>query len=209
MEEESFKGLDDATLIQRTLQGDGRAYEQLIFRHQDEVYAVVLPIVKDERAAKEIRDDAFSKAWEGLSAFRGDAKFSTWVITFAQNLCADYFRTRKKARQRTAMSLDTPVETEKGEVVYPQLPDPTPSVLDNLIRAETEAETQQKVMDALSTLDEETYRWMVLHWIKHKSYPEIETIEGVPEETIKTRCRRAREALGNIPELRRYFEREL
>ena len=206
--EESFKGLDDAALIQRALRTppDGRAYRQLIFRHQQEVYAIVFSSVKDARTAKELTKDAFSKGWEKLSTFRGDnnATFSTWVITLAQNLCTDYHRTRKRERERTAMSLDTPVETAEGEFVYPELPTPTPSPLDNLIRAES----QQAVQDALDTLDEETREWMELHYIQGKTYPEIEEMTGVSAETIKTRCRRAKEALRNKPALRQHLEGE-
>ena len=193
-EAQPLEELDDATLVQRALRTppDGRAYRQLIFRHEQEVYAIVFSSVKDARAAKELTKDVFSKGWEKLPTFRGDSEFSTWVITLAQNLCTDYHRTRKRERERTAMSLDTPVETAEGEFVYPELPTPTPSPLDNLIRAES----QQAVQDALDTLDEETREWMELHYIQGKTYPEIEEMTGVSAETIKTRCRRAKEALG-------------
>jgi RNA polymerase sigma-70 factor (ECF subfamily) len=82
----------DAALVAQFLAGDHAAFDALVLRHQAAVRRLVLRYVKSEADAKDITQIAFVRAFEKLSAFRGEAAFRTWLFRIAINLALNHVR---------------------------------------------------------------------------------------------------------------------
>jgi RNA polymerase sigma-70 factor (ECF subfamily) len=82
----------DAALVAQFLAGDRTAFDALVLRHQAAVRRLVLRYVKSEADAKDITQIAFVRAFEKLSAFRGEAAFRTWLFRIAINLALNHVR---------------------------------------------------------------------------------------------------------------------
>jgi RNA polymerase sigma-70 factor, ECF subfamily len=89
---------EDAELVSRARSGDRVALEALAEKHHGTVYRFLLSRTRDEERAADLTQDAFVKAFRGLSSFRGDATFRTWVLAIATNeLRAGYRKTERRA----------------------------------------------------------------------------------------------------------------
>jgi RNA polymerase sigma-70 factor (ECF subfamily) len=82
---------------------DDKAFGQLVNRHKERIYSVVLRIVKNKEEAKDIAQEAFVKAYQNRESFRAEASFYTWVYRIAVNLALNYVN---RNRDRQAESLD-------------------------------------------------------------------------------------------------------
>ena len=76
----------DELLIERIKQGDSDAYNDMVTRYWDRIFARVHQLLKNKQDAEEVTQDAFIRAHRGLENFRGDAAFSTWLYQIATNL---------------------------------------------------------------------------------------------------------------------------
>jgi RNA polymerase sigma-70 factor, ECF subfamily len=86
-------------LIERCKAGDEAAWRSLVEATQRDVYTLCLRILRDPDDAAEATQDAYLKAWRGLSSFRGDALFTTWLYRVAANAAISRQRSRKRRRE--------------------------------------------------------------------------------------------------------------
>src|SRR6266702_3945213 len=88
--------LDDAELVVASQGGNQDAFAQLVQRHQRRVFNLVFRMLQQYEEANEVTQDTFLAAWQGLSSFRGDSRFSTWLYRIAYNCCLKQLEQRKK-----------------------------------------------------------------------------------------------------------------
>ncbi|PQJ73868.1 RNA polymerase sigma factor, partial [Polaribacter gangjinensis] len=74
-----MKPTNDQYYIQKVLQGDANAFAYLIDAYKNMVFTLALKMTKNREEAEEICQDTFIKAYQNLSKFQGDSKFSTWL----------------------------------------------------------------------------------------------------------------------------------
>ncbi|MDV7395559.1 sigma-70 family RNA polymerase sigma factor, partial [Arthrospira platensis SPKY1] len=93
--------LNDEQLIQLYLNGDERAFEELLNRHQQKIYTSIYLFVKDQNQAEDIFQEVFIKIIDTLrkGKYNHEGKFSQWAMRIAYNLCVDYFRRSKRRPQ--------------------------------------------------------------------------------------------------------------
>jgi RNA polymerase sigma-70 factor, ECF subfamily len=87
-------------LLQRCRDGDEQAWSELVDATYREVYGLCLRILRNPDDAAEATQDAYLKAWRGLSRFRGDSAFTTWLYRIAANAAISRHRSRSRRRQR-------------------------------------------------------------------------------------------------------------
>ncbi len=171
-------------LVARAKGGDDAAFEQLVTAHEKKIYALCLRMCENTEDAQEAAQDAFLAAWTGLSSFREDAAFSTWLYRLAVNACTDILRRRKRKGQ--GVSLD-------DEEVFLEIEDsaPTPE------RALEQKETVALVNEALSALPDDYRQVLILRELQQLSYQEIADITFLELGTVKSRISRGRTLMRN------------
>ena len=110
----------DAEIVQAVLGGDVNAFETLVLRYQKKVYNTVLRLTGDSVQAEDLSQEVFLKIFRGLSSFRGESSFSTYIYRVAANTAIDALR------RREAPTVSLSAENEEGEEFELALPDPGP-----------------------------------------------------------------------------------
>ena len=176
---------EDDELVARVRAGETRLFAELVTRYQDPVYAMCLRFLGDRTEAEDVAQEVFLRVHRGLSSFKGEARFSTWLYRITFNLCADWLRrNRTAARQAAALG-------EAGDIADGRI-DLEGDVVD--------AEERQRIRGALESLDERYRSVVVLLYYQKLSYKQIAVVLDLPVKTVETRLYRARRLLRRILE---------
>ena len=193
-------------IIQKVIDGDTNAFEDLVLANQKNVYNLALKMTRNEDDALDISQEAFVKAYQQLKNFRGDSRFSVWLYRLTYNLCIDFLRKKPKS---TIISLT--YEDDSGESTPLEIPDLRDLPEDNAIRSET----RKMISEGINELADDHREVLVMREITGMSYTEIAETLNVSEGTVKSRLARARMTLANIlmkkgtfPETFRHNKRE-
>lgn len=188
----------EAAVIQSVLDGDVNAFETIVKEYEKNVYNLALRMTGNSEDAADMSQEAFIKAYNSLSSFRGDSKFSVWLYRIVSNVCLDYLRSRTR---KPTVSLST--ENDDGEEVELDIADESQSpelLLDRSL-------TRDAVRRGLAALPPDHREILMLREIQGLSYEEIAAALGLEAGTVKSRIFRARKKLcsflikdGNIPE---------
>src|SRR5436309_15075739 len=88
----------DEELVARSIRGDAESFNQLILRWERPIYALAYRTIGREEDARDVCQETFLRAFRALPAFRGQAKFSSWLYRIALNLCRDWLRRERRTR---------------------------------------------------------------------------------------------------------------
>lgn len=175
----------EAELIKSARAGEREAFYELIHSCERMIYATAISVVKNPADAEEVAQEAVLKAFSGLSSFRGESKFSTWLIQITYNEARMKLR---KARPHLYESLDDQQQDENGDFWPRDFADwrliPSEILEKNEIR--------QAVQDAINSLRSIYREVLILRDIQHLSIKETTTILGISEASVKSRLHRAR-----------------
>jgi RNA polymerase sigma-70 factor, ECF subfamily len=172
----------DEQLVRRHLEGDPRAFEELVVRHRTRIYNTCLRVLGDPEDAQDAAQETFLSALRTLDRFRGDAALTTWLHRIAVNACYDRLR-RKRREPMLHLELD-PDDASR--------PDPGPPHPDH---ADEVAGTAD-VAAALARVQAEFRVAIVLADVQDLPYEQIARILGVAVGTVKSRVHRGRIALA-------------
>lgn len=173
---------DDLLLVAASKNGDQDAFAQLVQRYQRRVFNLVYRMLQQYEETTEITQETFLAAWQGLPAFRGDARFSTWLYRIAYNCSLKQLELRKRDR-----ALQVALETEQV------LEDASNETHAN---AEIDARDRQAlIQEHLSHLPAKYRIVLILRHLQDKTYEEMAEILTMPIGTIKTHLFRARKLL--------------
>ena len=161
-----FSELKDNELIDLTLQGRTTAFEELVKRHQRQIYALALKMLKNPDDASDISQDVFLKAYEVLGTFQKKSGFHTWPYRIAVNFCINHLR-RDKGKYH--------VELEHYHAVQ------SPKALDRMDLMEIEDELNQ----AIQKLPEKQQTTVMLRACDGLPYKEIAKILDCSIGTVK------------------------
>lgn len=103
----------DLELVERVRAGDTAAFEQLVKQYERQIFRTANHITQNREDAEDITQDVFFKAFQKLDQFKGDSKFSTWLVRIAVN--ESLMRLRKRKTSKT-VSMDQDVQTEEGSI---------------------------------------------------------------------------------------------
>lgn len=177
-------------LLKRSQQGEIKAFEELIAKHQLLAYNIAYRIMGNEEDAKDATQEALIKVFKHLNSFNGDSQFSTWLYRIVVNSCKDLLR---KSNRQKVVSIDNAFETDDGEIPF-ELKDEKLTPEESVIQHETSYTVQK----AIKSLPEQNRTVIVLRDIQGLSYDEIASIEGVPIGTVKSRIKRGRDMLKEV-----------
>ena len=181
-------GTPDADLAVAARNGDARAFDALVVRHQDRAYGLALRLVSNPEDAREIAQDAFVRAHRSLPDFRGDAAFASWLYRIVVNLARNRLRDRQRRGRNMAVSLEGLRASHPGH----ELPAPAES---NPRAAAEREEMEAMLQEALDVLPVEYREVFVLRLHENMAYAEIAAVLGCPVGTVRSRLNGARRKL--------------
>ena len=177
---------DDAALVARAQAGDPVAFDALVRKHQQQVYAVAVRMLGDAGEAEDAAQDAFVRAYQALGTFRGDAKLSTWLIAIVMNVCRNRRRWWARRKRVIAGSLDA-INPDSDEPHFQAAdPGPDPSAA---VQRKDQARIMLGALQTLSAMDREV---IVLRDLQGHSYEEMAEMLQCQLGTVKSRLNRAR-----------------
>src|SRR5262245_62784934 len=182
-------GKADEALVRAGQKGDMGAFEELVARHRDKVYARAFSMMRNEDAAIDLSQEAWVKAWQRLHQFQGEASFLTWMTRIVINLCLDQLRKQKRLRAESIEQLD-----EDLGGVERQMPIITPNPTERLERSELRA----RIDRALGQLSYEHRTVLVLHEFQELEYKEIAKRMDCSIGTVMSRLFYARRKLAAL-----------
>ncbi len=86
---------EDAVLVARCQRGDTQAFNELVTKHRQKVYAMIYNMVRNEQDAWDLAQDGFLKAWKSIARFRGQSSFYTWLYRIMMNVTIDWVRKKR------------------------------------------------------------------------------------------------------------------
>lgn len=175
---------DEAQMIASILDGDTELYHDLIRPYEHSVYSMALSFMKNESDAEDVAQETFLKAFRNLGQFRGQAKFSTWLISITLN------EARGRLRRQSVVRMEILDETleEAGRVQSALLHEWREVPSDALERKEVR-EILQEAIRNLSPIYREV---LLLRDVEELSIEETAAALTISTATVKVRLHRAR-----------------
>jgi RNA polymerase sigma-70 factor (ECF subfamily) len=170
----------DQIYIDKVLSGDLSAYEKLVNVHKDMAFSIALKIVRIREDAEEIVQDAFIKAYQKLSSFRKDSKFSTWLYRIVYNTAISH--TRKRRLESTELTPGT-IENYSVDEISEGI---------GQMDAEQQKKLMNKLIDQLPALE---FTLINLYYRKELSIDEISGITDLSASNVKVKLYRIRKAM--------------
>src|SRR6059036_2552111 len=143
MADTDHSSANDETLVRAAQNGDMGAFEELVARHRDKIYARAFSMVRNEDEAVDLSQEAWVKGWQRLKQFQGESSFATWMTRIVINLCLDQLRRQKRHRAESIEAMD-----EESGGVERHMPVVTGNPTERLERAEL----RQRIDKALGQL---------------------------------------------------------
>ncbi len=180
---------DQRELVRLAANGDAQAFETLVGIYQQKVFQLCYRMCRDTEDAADLTQEAFLKAWRGLSQYQFEAEFSTWLFRLTKNVCLDFLRRKNRSSavpQQLIFAQDSP-ESQA-------LADPKLLPEEQVLREEFLRSLEQ----AFAELSEEFQEILNLRVMDDLSYEEIAELLGIRLGTVKSRLARARLRLKNL-----------
>ena len=175
----------EAALIERVAAGDTEAFYELVRPCERVLFLAARGVVGNDADAEEIAQEAVLKAFSNLRRFRGESKFSTWLIQIALNEARMRLR---KERRTLHESLEQPLREDEGDYVPRDFADWREIPLEALQRKEL----RDALARAIASLAPKYREVLILRDVEHLSIADTATVLGITEVSVKTRLLRAR-----------------
>ena len=177
----------DLELVRRAQRGQLEAYDDLVRRYQERIYATLYHMTANHEDANDLTQEAFIKAYQALASFKGDSSFYTWVYRIAVNRTINFLKQRKNRVHMSLNDLDFNAEHDPDLVAL--ISDKTPR------REAGLAELQEKLNAAMLKLSEPHRLVVVLHDVQGLPHDEIAKIMDCNIGTVRSRLFYARQQL--------------
>lgn len=179
--------VDEELLVRRARRGDLEAYDELVRRHQERIYATIYHMTSNHEDANDLVQETFIKAYRALKTFKGDSSFYTWIYRIAVNKTINFLKQRKNRVQMSLNDLDFNVEHDPDLVALISEKNPRRDL--NL------AELQEKLNAGMQRLSEQHRMVVTLHDIQGLSHEEIGKVMDCNVGTVRSRLFYARQQL--------------
>ena len=186
-ESESPAPVEESELVSRARRGDLQAYDDLVRRYQERIYATIYHMTSNHEDANDLAQESFIKAFQALKSFKGGSTFYTWLYRIAVNKTINFLKQRKN---RTHMSLnDLDFNAEHDPDLMALISNKTPR------RDADLTELQEKLNAALLKLSDSHRLVVVLHDVQGESHEDIAKIMDCNIGTVRSRLFYARQQL--------------
>ncbi|MGH7989557.1 MAG: sigma-70 family RNA polymerase sigma factor [Limisphaerales bacterium] len=178
---------EETELVRRARTGDLRAYDELVKRYQERIYATIYHMTSNHDDANDLAQEAFIKAFQALKSFKGGSSFYTWLYRIAVNKTINFLKQRNNRMHMSLNDLDFNAEHD---------PDLMALISDKNPRRDAGLnELQEKLNAALMKLSEPHRLVVVLHDVQGQSHEEIAKVMDCNIGTVRSRLFYARQQM--------------
>jgi RNA polymerase sigma-70 factor, ECF subfamily len=171
----------DAELVQRAKDGDDAAFDRIVSRHAERLYALALYLIGAPSDAEDVLQETLLGAYQGLHSFQSRASLKTWMSRILVRQVARHHRSAAVRKATQPLHLSTASkELLKGAATE---------------SATNDSEIRMDVLEVLQTLRLEFREVVVLREINGLSYEQIAEVLNIPQGTVESRLYRARQEL--------------
>jgi len=177
----------ESELVRRARKGDLQAYDDLVKRYQERIYATIYHMTSNHEDANDLAQDSFIKAFQALKSFKGGSTFYTWLYRIAVNKTINFLKQRKNRQHMSLNDIDFNAEHDTDLIAL--ISEKTPR------RDAGLNELQKKLNEALLKLSEPHRLVVVLHDVQGQSHEEIAEIMDCNIGTVRSRLFYARQQM--------------
>jgi RNA polymerase sigma-70 factor (ECF subfamily) len=178
----------DEQLVAWAKDGDTAAFEELIHRHRDKIYARAMIMMRNEGDAIDLSQEAWVKSWQRLHQFQGESSFATWMTRIVINLCLDQIRRQKRTRAESIEELEEAGGVERH----------MPIAESNPTEGLESEEVRRRIDEAMGKLTDAHRTVLVMHEFEGLEYKEIAKRVGISIGTVMSRLFYARRRLASL-----------
>ena len=168
---------EDIKCIHEVLAGNKQAFELIINKYKNPLYATILRMTKNPHDAQDLVQESFIKVYEQLEKYNATGSFSSWLYRVAINHCMDEFRTKRYKMKS--------VEIDEGKIVMKDHPE--------IIFMKKEKSRQLERL--VATLPEDERIIILLRYVNELSYQEISELVDMPLSTVRNKLHRAKKKM--------------
>jgi len=177
----------DLAIVQRVQAGDVRAFELLIQKYRERLFAIIYNLTANREDASDLAQEAFIKAFRSIGSFKGDSSFFTWLYRIAVNASLTHLKRNRMRRFFSFENLSEEVsQSELAEVLADKLQADKPTLIKEL---------QEKLNEALQRLSLKHRTVVILFEIEGLSHQEIAQVMECSEGTVRSRLHYAKQQL--------------
>jgi RNA polymerase sigma-70 factor (ECF subfamily) len=178
---------NEQQLVERARQGDLAAYDDLVRRYQERIYATIYHMTSNHEDANDLAQESFIKAFQALNSFKGDSSFFTWVYRIAVNKTINFLKQRKARAHLSLDDVDISLENDPDLVALVSHQTPR--------RDLSLSELHEKLNGAMQKLSDDHRLVIILHDIQGLSHEEISKIMDCNIGTVRSRLFYARQQM--------------
>jgi RNA polymerase sigma-70 factor (ECF subfamily) len=174
----------DFALVQRVQAGDIRAFDLLIQKYRERLFAIIYNLTANREDASDLAQEAFIKAFRNIRLFKGESSFFTWLYRIAINASLTHLKRTRLRRFFSFENLDEQIsQSELAEVLADKMQTDKPALIKEL---------QEKLNEALQRLSLNHRTVVVLFEIEGLSHQEIAQVMDCSEGTVRSRLHYAK-----------------
>lgn len=178
---------DDETLVACAQRGDTAAYDILVERYKQRLYALAYHMTGNHEDANDLVQEALIKGFQSLKHFRGNSSFYTWIYRITVNFTLNHLKRRGKRIHLSLDDVDSSIETDPQFVELMSHVTPRREV--------SLTELQQRLNEALQKLSDKHRMVVIMHDIQGMTHADIAKATGTSEGTVRSRLFYARQQL--------------
>jgi len=186
----------DKQLVKKAQEGDARAFEHLIKKHEGKIYKLLLGMSGNKASTEDLFQETFLAAWRKIKTFRGDSDFSTWLYRIAFN---NVLMKRRGKKKISTVSIDEPILIHGKEINRDFSEDWSKSPAATL----ENDELKYRISRSIKAMPEKYRKVLILRDVEEMDNEEVTKILNISLASVKSRLHRARLYLRN--NLSRYF----
>jgi RNA polymerase sigma-70 factor (ECF subfamily) len=179
--------VDEDELVREARRGNLKAYDELVKRYQERIYATLYHMTSNHEDANDLAQESFIKAFQALKSFKGGSSFYTWLYRIAVNKTINFLKQRKNRTHISLNNIDFNAEHDPDLIAL--ISEQTPR------RAAGLTELQEKLNEALMKLSESHRLVVVMHDVQGLSHEEIAEAMDCNVGTVRSRLFYARQQL--------------
>ena len=185
---------NDIFLVRRAKAGELTAFEELVSRHERQIYSLALRLLQNPHDAEDITQQAFLNALEHLAGFREEASFATWLNRIATFAALKVIR-KRKGLDTVSLEATTEPQEDYNSIPHPEYITDWKESPERLVERN---ETRRLLDEALGQLDEKHRLVFLLRDVEGLSVKETAAALGLSEANVKVRLLRARLQLREL-----------